>query len=496
MRALLLSLLASAFLSLCSFSRADDVSPRNVEDLSPEEFEELAQLSVDLRSLTVQSSGNITNDVAAILSWLNSLAVYVTGGNTYLQTWPRVSSNQYLGNFLARLLSDQDLVSSNQSREQGYLYQIRELLKSIPTNSIDRLTDAFLDFIKDDGGLTLRETIDDIDATAYYSWELLHSIDGRLDDYLSPLLSTARGVSNYLASFEYSDGLWHSHLDDTQLQQILDVLSTISESSADSSTTIGDFQSYVGEDLSSVITHLGMIEDYLYEISDYTYDIHYYDLDYAGTDRSVQKDFLYLQQQIGVDRPNATNNLSSILRSMVDPSAALSVVRDMSNEVASVSSLGDTVASDTASFESATTNIAESVEPDWTENAYTGDNPIESVSDDLKGSAQSIIRSMTPSLPESQNADKEIVLYRGAFPVFGGPSLRSATSVNLNISYPLTDYDDVSNGLNMMRTIMEYVWSFVTILICGCFLLRFWQHAAKIASGIATGHFEESGSLD
>lgn len=209
---------------------------------------------------TGASSGNITNDVAAILELLNN--VYRSNGPA-LGVISYGTSQVPLSSWLKTAFGDNwtDTSAGTASgRRSAYLYQIRELLKSIPTNSMDRLTDAFLDFTKEDGGLTLRETIEDIDAQTYYSWEQLYGIYGSLDDYLPPLLSTARGVSNYLASFEYSDGLWHTHIDDTQFSDLLSSLNAIESSTPFHDSSWLNFDDNLSVSLSRIISHLSLIE--------------------------------------------------------------------------------------------------------------------------------------------------------------------------------------------------------------------------------------------
>lgn len=141
------SLLLSVGLWVSS-SSADEVeefevtnSVLRIEDLSPQEFDTLAGLSrvVLGANAASASSGNITNDVASILSWLNALTLTTGAGKKWLATWPQASSYQTMGQFLGRMLSENDInTNGQQARNTSFFYEIQRALygaSGVPSSS-------------------------------------------------------------------------------------------------------------------------------------------------------------------------------------------------------------------------------------------------------------------------------------------------------------------------------------------------------------------------
>lgn len=242
---------------VCVDSRADEsaldyASTTTVDELTEAEFTELASLSVALRSAAglSASSGNITNDVANILSILTA----VRYSSSYFRTFPYVyagSSAISLGTALSRALSDGSL--SDPDHSLSYLYQIREILKTFPTNGVD------LSHVEN--------SLDSIDA---YGYAVSRDVADILTEmsYLSTIEDNQEALAGLLSSFEYGHGsMWSAHLDDTQLGSLLSVLQGVSNSV---SIGIGDGLGSLGggTNLADVAGALGRLEEYVEDIRD------------------------------------------------------------------------------------------------------------------------------------------------------------------------------------------------------------------------------------
>lgn len=518
MRVFSLCLALSVGLS-ASICRADEVGEDSsfvsVDDLTEEQFTELASLSVAVRSSAGLSatSGNITNDVA----YIRQVMGYIS--NNILQTGLRVIPwNDYSKTWLARMFSETDTgPNSSGSRSNSFLYEIQRALYG--KNGVPASGSSIYDFVKSisarsfDSSFTndvkeivsqLEQSNVSIDNVLRFLWDLyqesssqtMHISDiynllysSGYDSLLSSILDLQNSFTNWIDDFEYGHGTqWGVHVDDMQWG---DLLSAIAESASIQTNANSGPQETFGDMLDS-----------LSEIASYTKAIHEDDLDYdGGGNRSVRLDFGYwnasdqsrslasdllsIQRQIGVDGPNSTNNIHSALLSIL--SALSSVNSDtllsVSNAVVSADSEGRTkLTNEVHSTEVSISNVSTN-EPDFEAHSYGSSNPISEL-DGLGSSAVSQFTRALPDVPDS--TEREIVLFRGNLPLFGGVSsqTRSNNSIYLDVSYPLTDFDAVSNGLSNMRGIMEVVWDLVTLALVIWMYKRFYED-------ITSGNFEK-----
>lgn len=487
-----------------SICRADEVvedsSFVSVDDLTEEEFTELATLSIAVRSAAgvSASSGNITNDVAEILSILRQFGtITVTGFATYPRGTAGLNLSRYLwsglfdgsGNdgtpnknisWLSKLHSDLGSVSNLLASSSPDLSFTNSLLSELGTanSSLDYVLGSLSDIYQESSYQS--GNISDI-------YNLLY--DSGYDALLSSILESQNSFTNWIDDFEYGHGSqWAVHLDDMQFG---DLLAAIYDSASIQTNANGGPQETFGDMLDS-----------LSEIASYTKAIHEDDLDYdGGGNRSVRLDFGYwnasdqsrslasdllsIQRQIGVDGPNPTNNIHSALLSIL--SALSAVDRDAlfsaSNAVVSANSEGRAqLTNEVHSTEVAISNVSTN-EPDFEAHSYGSSNPISEL-DGLGSAAVSQFTRALPDVPDS--TDREIVLFRGNLPLFGGASsqTRSNSSIYLDVSYPLTDFDAVSNGLSNMKGIMEVVWDLVTLALVIWMYKRFYED-------ITSGNFEK-----
>lgn len=513
---LCLAFLVGLSASIC---RADEVVEEtsfvSVDDLTEEQFTELASLSVAVRSAAGVSatSGNITNDVAAILAILQN-GVFSNGR---FITVPYTTGNLPLQNFLFGL--GENWTSSSAARSSSFLYEIQRALygsMGVPSASdaiqplLYRLTTNLLSSSRLDMSFTnsVLSELQDSNASLDYVLGSLQDIyqessfqSGNISDIydllyssgydalLSSILESQNSFTNWIDDFEYGHGSqWAVHLDDMQFG---DLLSAIYDSVSIQTNANSGPQETFGDMLDS-----------LSEIASYTKAIHEDDLDYdGGGSRSVRLDFGYwnasdqsrslasdllsIQRQIGVDGPNPTNNIHSALLSILSALSAVDsdTVLSASNAVVSANSEGRSQLTNEIHSSEVTISNVSTNEPDFEAHSYGSSNPISEL-DGLGSAAVSQFTRALPDVPDS--TEREIVLFRGNLPLFGGASsqTRSNNSIYLDVSYPLTDFDAVSNGLSNMKGIMEVVWDLVTLALVIWMYKRFYED-------ITSGNFEK-----
>lgn len=511
-----------AWLLPCSFVRADDSF---VDDSFEDDLESREEIEFDSETLQAVTNfarsvsgvnatqATVDDNVAAILALLQSVRQTPSvAANTWFRTNPYYNDNYTIGAVLNRLFSSNTTLYNNALPSQGssYLYMIQRALygkNGSPVSHdainptllrMESLLEASTNSAPQDLSWTnyisniasslsaLEYTGQDLSSWRSY-WDVELPLISGSSVVLSNLLSlvfesSADNASSSDPALRVVDPVLESLLD--QISQTLGSIGSDVSDLGDSSGSNGGYLSTISDDLSDLAIDVSAIEDW-------TRAIHFDDLNYSGTDRSVQDDFLFLQKQIGVWNPSPTNNLYHLLSRLFDDAKSRAIV------AATGAVLDAEIATAERSADDATTAATNVVartaeeEPDWDEHKYTADNPLDT-GDSIFALPAQQARSLLPTLPESTH--KEIVLFRGNFPLMGGsvPSgSRASNGVLLDISYPLTDFDDVSSGMSIMRDIMEWVWELCSCVLCVSMLFRFYASLAtdklKMESEAAMG---------
>lgn len=274
----------------------------SVDDLTEEQFTELASLSVSLRSAVgvSSSSGNITNDVATILTILQSVARYGTSTGNYIYTYPVFNTaGQNIGGFLGQALMDNGAASASASAGQhSFLRLIYDrILDSSFTNAVlseIQQANVSLDYVLG----SLQDLYQESSSQTYHLsdiYNLLYS--SGYDALLSSILESQNSFTNWIDDFEYGHGSqWAVHLDDMQLG---DILAAIHDSAAVQTNSNSGPQ----ETIEDIRDSLASIQELLFDVAFYSEQIHNVDLEYDETERSVRRDFGYW---------NATNQTRSV----------------------------------------------------------------------------------------------------------------------------------------------------------------------------------------
>ena len=520
--------LFSAWSSPFSFARGDDFdqfedtnSVLRIEDLTPEArvaVSNLAGLLAASSSGDKAAAATVEDNVAAILALLQSYKYrFASTAAPGFSTYPIFSGTVELSKWLSWNLNEQT-VGADSTRSKSFLHEIQRALygqAGEPSSS-----QAVLPVLwRMESALTNNQSSVDMGWTNRL--DALLQIRSQLDGTagygpsLSYWLDQNRDLGNILYSLQsYFASVVHSHAEGPYNSTLVDVfdsaLASVWESQAynasstDSalrvvdaeaisalmqlnsalsgiSSDLSDLSSLVGSGFGSTSSVSNQLEDLLASVSsieDYTRQIHYDDFEYYNTDRSVQRDFRFLHQQLGVEQPSRTNNIYYLLSRLFDDSPAVSVVAATGAVIeAELNSAKQSAESSVASSSNTVARIADEEEPDWEHDRYTGDNPLDT-GDSIFDLPLQQVRALLPTLPESQH--KEIVLFRGDFPLMGGVSSqsRSGRSVRLDVSYPLLDYDAVSSGMVSLRTIMEWVWQLCSAVLCVSMLFRFYTSLA------------------
>lgn len=536
---------ACVLFSACSLpfssARGDDFeefeetnSVLRIEDLTPETRVAVSNLAIALsaNSLGDRAAATLEDNVASILALLNSAAISASG----VKLWRVVpyssggASSQPIGNAIFRGLFGMNATSTSLPVvTDGYLYQLQRAVygqSGVPSSSqailpvLWRMESALTNNQSSvDMGWTnrldaLSLILSQLDGTARYGFSLSQWIDENrnvagnlysLQSYLASVVhSHSEGPYNSTLLEVFDSALadvWESQaynasstdsalrvVDANVLSALMQLDSTLSGIGSD----LSDLSSLVGSGFGSTSSVSNQLADLLASVSaieDYTRDIHYDDLEYYNTDRSVQRDFHFLHQQLGVEQPSRTNNIYYLFSRLFDDSSSRSVVAATGAVIASeINAAKQSAESSVASSSNMVVRIADDEEPDWDEHRYTGSNPFDAGDNifDLP-----VRQANAAFLPLAESQHKEIVLFRGNFPIFGGRTTRSQSNVPLNIAYPLIDYDAVSGGLVTMRSIMEWVWAWVALCINVLMLFRFYQSLARTAIGAEQGFFNE-----
>lgn len=223
-------------------------------------------------------------------------------------------------------------------------------------------------------------------------------------------------------------------------------------------------------------------------VTNYLRKIHEVDLGYNENDRtrSVERDFHFLHQQLGFENPSPSNSIAGAFARLLFGPEDEELLSSTSNAFVSETSASASAATNAmASAESDVERVLTN-ELDWASNEYSSSSPYSEIQN-LGSSARSQFFNALPDLPEA--TDRTIVLFRGNFPIFGGSQaptragLSPASSVNLDVSYPLADFDDVSVGLSNMNGIMEVVWDIIGVVLILWMYKRFYDD-------VSSGRFE------
>lgn len=520
---------ACVLFSACSLpfssARGDDFeefeetnSVLRIQDLTPETRVAVSNLAI---ALSASSSGDraaatVDDNIAAILSLLQAVRWNVAG-SAVISSYPLFNNNgtiTSIGTPLLRGLFQGNSIVTTES----YLYQIQRALygqSGVPSSSqailpvLWRMESALTNNQSSvDMGWTnrldsLSLILSQLDGTARYGFSLSQWIDENrnvagnlysLQSYLASVVhSHSEGPYNSTLLEVFDSALadvWESQaynasstdsalrvVDANVLSALMQLDSTLSGIGSD----LSDLSSLVGSGFGSTSSVSNQLADLLASVSaieDYTREIHYDDLEYYNTDRSVQRDFHFLHQQLGVEQPSRTNNIYYLLSRLFDDSSARSVVAATGAVIASeMNAAKQSAESSVSSSSNMVARIADDEEPDWEHDRYTDDNPLDT-GDSIFNLPLQQARSLLPTLPDSQH--KEIVLFRGDFPIMGGASAqsRAGRSVRLDVSYPLEHFDDVSSGMVSLRTIMEWVWKLCSAVLCVSMLFRFYTSLA------------------
>lgn len=184
------------------------------------------------------SSGNITNDVAAILAILQQYNVTSTG----LATYPRGTGGLNLSRYLWTALFDS---SGNDGSPTHSASWLRKIYNALPTNAVD-----FSTLLYETGDIRyllgeISSTVSSIQSETYDLW-----------GNSSLTLQELSDLSDYLDTFEYGHGsLWNVHLDDYQWTELLNNLSASTNSPFDGHSW-GEFSGTVQDSFSDITDYL------------------------------------------------------------------------------------------------------------------------------------------------------------------------------------------------------------------------------------------------
>lgn len=501
----------------------------SVEDLTQEQFDSFSALAPVV--LAASSTGNITNDVAAILELL------LNASNRNSSTWRFKTEVDLIAGLNAtrffNLLFSERANEGQPTQAQSYLYEIQRALygsSGVPSQHDSVISTLLRVEQKPVSTWTTNDILRLLSAVnlARSPWTTndVESLVGDVSHFLSWFNSGLQGWSDSNSSlalsvkdydlvnlFEYvyktldSDGDDSVRVHDEDLYQILyhiqgdigndienylrSIIEEIEQSGADISGNLHD--TFGGM---SNIVNLASIEDYLSVLvpsvtnsEEYARLIHEVDLGYQeGSSRSVQQDFRFLQQQIGVEYPTASNSIAGILgRLFYSPEDAIHLV-NASNALSRGEVSGILATNVMASSERDVASVLRTNELDWAANEYSSTSPYSEIAN-LGSSAGSQFANALPDLPDA--TDRTLVLFRGNFPIFGGSQSRRAGSsvpastVNLDVSYPLADFDAVSTGFSTMNGIMSTIWDVIGVILIAWMYKRFYDD-------VSSGRFEGS----
>lgn len=195
--------------------------------------------------------------------------------------------------FLKLIQEDLRRIRFSSHSSSNSLIQILDSLQSLSSHLHDTTYSNSLESIS--------SYLDSIDSRLYSAGSNLQSIDANSYDSLTTLNSLDRNLSSlsdFLSQFEYSYGLWSTHVDDNQwlnlesgIQEILDSLAELgSEKAADYAQAISDLVN--GWDETTAPSWLTRIESYLNQSSDTLSDIHSNDLYEIYINLSHYHDFM------------------------------------------------------------------------------------------------------------------------------------------------------------------------------------------------------------
>lgn len=207
--------------------------------------------AIDMRGLSLMvaglqasglSSGNITNDVAAILAILQQYNVTSTG----LATYPRGTGGLNLSRYLWTALFDG---SGNDGSPTHAASWLRKIYNALPTNAVDFST---LLYETGDIRYLLGQIVSTATSIESETYDLRYNSDHTLQS-LSDL-------SDYLATFEYGHGSrWNVHIDDYQWSELINNLVDSTNSPFDGRSW-GEFSGNVQDSFSDMIDYLEHID--------------------------------------------------------------------------------------------------------------------------------------------------------------------------------------------------------------------------------------------
>lgn len=249
--------LAFCFSSLRTYAdEFEDVVPvLSVGQLDEDQFRALAALAPV--ALGSSASGNITNDVAAILALLQSVSSTYAGSRLLFNTISRwdTAGGYLFPQALARLMSDEDWSNNTiPSRSSSFLYQIQRALygqSGVPSAS-NAIQPILLRMLSTMSAQSNAWTTNDVEELLLRAYNVDNASWGLLDEY-------------QLGS--HSDA-WDVWLEDSQLAALLSAVGGVSNSVDNLAGLLSGGTVTVGVDLSPVTDRQDRWQDYADDVDD------------------------------------------------------------------------------------------------------------------------------------------------------------------------------------------------------------------------------------
>ena len=531
------SLFASLLVGLSAcFSRADDLEvsdpvivPLSVRDLTPDQFDAMASLA----AAAGVSTGNITNDVAAILDLLSSLTIPL-GSSKAFETYPMSTARQTMGTTLGNALFESFNSTTGGTAANSLLKEIQRALWGVQgspanhsasiagllehlrdkpmTNDLSEVEDKLSTLILDVGLLQnpvssintsvagvaslLSDWSADLTNPDHDAWmvelngDSLDSIEGFFTDQTASLLTA---ISNAAESINSATG--------SNAHDLFEVISSIVDRIDDNFGGYDDHAQYMQNLVRQLLAGISSVavsgSNMVDALEGMTFDIDLSPVVDAieTTDTHLERlrtgslgypagnsQFLMLTNMLAVlvqirndlevmDVDEFSQATNSLARAEAEENNSNAAITNSQNEVTDLANDDDT-------------------EPDWEHHKYTT-NPLDQFSNALLEPLDQFEVLYTGA--EDVSGETRITLFNGNFPVFGGSAAPSrsgravaSAQVPLYISYGLTDTDtDVSSLMHTCNAIFGWVWDVCAAVLIGWLYKKFadWCAAPKILAG-------------